>query len=423
MSYNIKLNELKNLLSKLKPGDKVLLQDGIYKDINLNINCKGTLKNRITIKALNPGKVVITGNSSISLEGDYTTFANAIFKDGGKKNSISLKGNGNRLTGCDISFNNSDGPVLMMSMKNNRIDHCIFHDFNKSERWIQKDSGSKSEDYILFDHNIVKNRPKGKDSNGYETIQLRNDDNMIASKTIILNNYFEKCDGELEMISVKSSENIIHQNTIKTVKATVTLRHGRGTIISSNKFLQDNIDESGGIRIIGADHIIYNNLLKDINGGTTTNCALSISNGGNSKPSYQQVKNLKVIKNVLINNECDIALGLSSKGKLVPTDVEFRDNIVYKNNKNPIFSSKGSTCKNVTFKNNKFYGNNFGKNPSNSDPLLKPSEFNITSINEDLYGATEKCGPEWDKQPEDSELKADIKYIYDRLKEKILSEL
>ena len=412
--YVCKLNELNKILSQVKGGATVLLDDGVYKNISITISNKATIGNRLFIKAKNPGKVIISGKSKINITGEYITLANLVFKDGGQKSSIQLKGRGNRLTGCDISFNASDGPVLMIGMKNNRIDHCNFHDFNKSERWIQKDSGSKSADYILFDHNIIQNRPKGADSNGYETIQLRNDDNQISSKSIIMNNFFEKCDGELEMISVKSSENIIYKNTIQNVAATITLRHGRGSIIACNKFLQNKVKNSGGLRITGADQLIYQNLFKEVD-----TVAMSIINGANTKPSYQQVKNLRIIKNILINNDCDIELGNPSKGKLVPTGVEIRENIIYKTNNQPIFG-KSSTCKDVTFLNNQYYGTNFGKNPSNSGKLQKPSEFDLKNINENenLYGNNDKVGIDWTVDPEDTEIVIELDKYYDTIKEK-----
>ena len=416
MEYTCSLTDLKNILSKLNPGDKVLITDGIYDRLSLTIKSKGTFQKRIFIKAKNPGKVVITGTSKISIQGEYTTVANFMFNNGGKTNAIEIRGKGNRLTGCDINFSKVDGPVVMIGMKNNRIDHCIFHDFNKSDRWIQKDPSSKSEDYILFDHNIVKNRPVGKEDNGYETLQLRNEDNNINSRSMVVNNYFEKCDGEIEMISIKSSENIVHKNTIQSTKATITLRSGRGNIISTNKFLQDNVSESGGLRITGADHIIFKNLFKE-----TDRSALNIISGTTSKPSYQQVLNLKVLENVMINNNCDIELG-SKKGNLVPTNVEFNDNIVYKTTKDDVFK-QGSDCKNLTFTTNKYYATNFGKNPKNSGILSKPSDFDIKMIDENKYGNDEEVGPQWDKNPEDSELPVEVDIYYNNLKNSILAEI
>lgn len=431
-TYSSRLDSLKNLQSKLKPGDKVLLEDGIYNNLTLTLTCKGTKTNRITIKAKNPGKVLVTGSCSISFEGNYTTLANLIFQDGGKSEGIKLKGNGNRLTGCDINFNNTNGPVIMIYAKNNRLDHNILHDFTKGDRWIQKNPNkNKIPDFLMIDNNILRNRPQGKKSNGFETIQLRNEDNKIASKSIIMNNIFEKCDGEIEMISVKSSENIIYQNTILNCKATITLRHGQGTIIACNKFLQNNIDGTGGIRVIGENHIITNNLFKEINGGTTLNCAISISNGAKSKPSYQQVKNLTITKNIFLNNECDFVLGLANKGRLLPTGIRIRDNIIYKTTKNPIFSGKGSTCKELTMFGNKFYGLSYGSNPKeNNTPLLKPTDIKINElVDEKKFGAQDESNIGYEnfwknkQEPEATDLLIDIEEFYTQLKTQLQKEI
>ena len=72
----------------------------------------------------------------------------------------------------------------------------------------------------------------------YRTSRIDECKSCIVS---IMNNLFENCNGEIEMISVKSSENIIYQNTITNCKATITLRHGQGSIIAKNKFLQSNM--------------------------------------------------------------------------------------------------------------------------------------------------------------------------------------
>jgi poly(beta-D-mannuronate) lyase len=414
MEYSVSLLNIKSILSKLKAGDKVWLEDGSHNNLNVKIDCKGSLKSRITIKAKNPGKVILTGNIKINLSGSYTTLANIVMKDGGVENSIEIRGKGNRLCGCDISLNNSNGPVLMIYPKFNRIDHCYFHDYSKSDRWIQKDPNSKSEDYILIDHNVIKNRKQGR-GNGFETIQLRNEDNKIKSKSIILENSFEKCDGEIEMISVKSSDNIIANNTINSCKATITLRSGFSNYVVNNKFLQNNVDESGGIRVTGENHIIKNNLFKEINGGDSTGCAISII----SKPQYQQVKKLQIINNVFINNECDLGLGIG-KGNLPPTDIVFINNIFYKTSKNPIFSKKGSDCNNLVFNNNEYYASNIGENKKDVGVLQSPSKFDKSRINENIYGNTEKCGILWDVEPETLDINIELDSYYEETKKKLL---
>ena len=420
MEYTISFDKISSVFSKIKPGDKIILNDGTINDLSINITTRGQLLNRITIKPKNPGKVILTGKVSINITGSYTTLANIVFKDGGKENAITIKGEGNRLTGCDISLDKTNGPIIMIYPKNNRIDHCYIHDFTKEDRWIQKDPGSKSEDYILIDHNIIKNRKKGSKGNGYETIQLRNEDNKIKSKSIIYQNMFEQCDGEIELISIKSSDNIIANNTIVSSKATITLRSGFNNYVANNKFLQNNTDDSGGLRITGENHTIKSNLFKDINGGDTNNCAICVINK-TSSVSYQQVKNLKVLNNIFLNNDCDIGLGIS-RGKLQPTDIIFSDNIFYKTSKNNVFSSKGSECKNLVFNNNKYYVSNIGASPKDFGSIESPSKFIPTSIDENKYGATEIYGTRWNVEPETLDLNIEIQEYYEQLKSKLNTE-
>lgn len=414
MEYSISILNIRSILGKLKPGDKVLLEDGIHKDLSIKIDCEGAVKNRITIKAKNPGKVILTGKLKINLCGSYTTLANIVMKDGGIENSIEIRGRGNRLCGCDISLNNSNGPVLYIYPKFNRIDHCYFHDYSKSDRWIQKDPKSKSEDFILIDHNIIKNRKEGT-GNGFETIQLRNEDNKIKSKSIILQNFFEKCDGEIEMISVKSSDNIIANNTINSCKATITLRSGFSNYVVNNKFLQNKVEESGGIRVTGENHVIKNNLFKEIKGGNSTGCVISVINGKTSSPPYQQVKNLQIVNNVFLDNECELGLGIG-KGNLRPTNITFSNNILYKTSKDEVFSKKSSQCDNLVFNNNQYYASNIGENPKNFGVLENPSKFNKSSINENMYGNTEKCGILWDVEPETLDINVELDEYYEQLK-------
>jgi poly(beta-D-mannuronate) lyase len=211
--YILDFNQLKDIQPELIEGDTVLIKDGTYPDLSLTINNKALLNKRITIKSENFGKVILTGNCKINIIGNYITFGDFIFKDGGIKNSVEIKGLGNRITNCDFSFNNSDGPIIAIHSKNNRIDHCIFHDFTKAGVWVEVIRTSIN-DYVLIDHNIFRNRSLGI-GNGFETIRIGTSGNSLSdSNSIIYNNLFENCDGELEAISNKSSGNIIYKNTL-----------------------------------------------------------------------------------------------------------------------------------------------------------------------------------------------------------------
>jgi parallel beta-helix repeat protein len=232
---------------------------------------------------------------------------------------------------------------------------------------------------------------------------------------------FENCDGEIEIISIKSSENIIYNNIIKNSKGSITLRHGDRSIVTKNKFLQNGISGTSGIRIIGEDHLIYDNLIKDVNGGP----AISINNGIKNTPlnGYAQVKNLKVAKNVLINNKNDFLIGISkSGGTLTPISSQIIDNIVYKNNNNSIFSYDGYGSTDMYYKNNYFYGYDIGKSTFNHDVLLDPKNFDISIINEDNYGTNDFIGPLYNVDPKYSEINIELNHNYHKIKSEILTD-
>jgi len=418
MQYQVKLSVLSSMLTILKPGDTVLLFDEVISNLNLNITSKGELLKRITIKPLNPGKVIVTGKISLIISGKYTTIANITFKDGGNENSIVLKGYGNRLTGFDINLNNTNGPIIMVYPKNNRIDHCYIHDFTKADRWIQKDPNSTSEDFFLFDHNLVKNRKQG-NSNGFETLQLRNEDNRIQSKSIITQNYFQNCDGEIEMISIKSSDNIVSNNTIDKCKGTITLRSGFNNLIINNKFIQSNLKDAGGIRITGEGHIIKSNLFYNIKNGNTTGAALSIMNGTTDKPTYQQVKNLIITNNLFLENECDIVLGLD-RYNLIPNNIQFTGNVFYKSEKNPVFSDRGSKCDKVVFTNNRYFVQNIGDAPDNYGKTENFKTFDLASMNTNLYGVIDEYGLNWNIPVEETEIIIEVNELYYMLKSSLI---
>src|SRR6185503_5205810 len=90
---------------------------------------------------------------------------------------------------------------------------------------------------------------------------------MTNSGTLVEQNLFERCDGEIEIISSKSCENVYRGNTFLNCAGMLTLRHGNRCTIEDNFFFGGHRKGSGGIRIIGEDHLIVNNYMEAINNG------------------------------------------------------------------------------------------------------------------------------------------------------------
>lgn len=425
MEYIINLNDINKISRSIKPGDTLLINDGEYINENIILNFAGNSTHRITLKPKNLGRVILSGDVLLTINGEYITFANIVFKNGGVSNGIQVKGRNNRLTGCIILLNNSNSVINVYGI-NNRIDHNVFQNFNSPGIWLEVKRQTPTLDYVLIDHNVFLNRAEG-DGNGYECIRIGTSHRSLSSsKTIVFGNIFENCNGEIEIVSVKSSENIILKNTIIRSKGTITLRHGNKNIVYNNKFLQQNVYGTGGIRIIGKDHLIFDNLIKDVNGGGNKKSAISLTNGipDTSLSGYDRVENANIIRNVLLNNDIDIAIGISQGGgNLPPIKSKFIDNLVYKTSNSPIFETTKYQSQDMFYKNNQFYGKNFGMKPKNVSKLLNSDDFYILSINEHLYGSKEHAGVEWSLDPSSSELKISIEEYYNSLKTEIFDKL
>src|SRR5690606_25094710 len=96
--------------------------------------------------------------------------------------------------------------------------------------------------------------------NGWETIRVgTSDTSMSLSRTLVEHNLFTRADGEIEIISNKSGANTYRYNTFLACSGTLTLRHGDGCVVDSNLFLGRGRDGSGGVRVIGENHVVINN--------------------------------------------------------------------------------------------------------------------------------------------------------------------
>ena len=419
---SVDLSSLNTVLSKAQPGDTILLKDGTYDTINVVIGCKGEQNKRITIKPVNPGKVILTGGSTITITGSYVTLANLVMKDGGVSGkAVAIQGQYNRITGFDVSYTASNcEQMVRVENANNRVDHCVFHDWDKLGVWVTVWRPNSNANFAMIDHNIFQTRKATSATNGLECIRVGTSDySLSSSKSIVYNNVFDDCNGEIEVISNKSCENIYYKNTMTSCEGTLTLRHGNKCCVSRNKFDQKTKPDSGGVRITGEGHIVKNNMFKNINGNGTTRAGVSINNGvpKTALNGYYQVKDTEVLNNTFINCSDSFAIGVKVKSTctLTPISTLISNNVVYNAGSNECFSSDASVLygSGVSYSSNIVYGANLGKAPTTGVTKRPSSEFDLTKIDDTLYGATEKCGPLWNiQEPEQSELSTPIWECY-----------
>ncbi|MDF2836573.1 MAG: hypothetical protein K0Q63_2213, partial [Paenibacillus sp.] len=103
-------------------------------------------------------------------------------------------------------------------------------------------------------------------SNGLEAIRLGLSSLSLSSGfATIQYNLFESFDGEDEIISVKSSDNVIRYNTIRNSYGGFVARHGHRNSFYGNFFFGDGVTPGlSGFRIYGNDHKIYNNYMEGL---------------------------------------------------------------------------------------------------------------------------------------------------------------
>jgi poly(beta-D-mannuronate) lyase len=131
---------------------------------------------------------------------------------------------------------------------------------------------------------------------------------------------------------VKSGDNDIRLNTFWQAAGTVTLRHGDGNRVTGNFFLGDHIAGSGGIRVMGSNHLIANNYLQDLGGRMGGGIVLYCGHADNRPAGNSPVTNVVVAHNTLVHNskaafKLDAGCGTHNRTER-PVKVQILNNLV-----------------------------------------------------------------------------------------------
>ena len=249
-------------------------------------------------------------------------------------------------------------------------------------------------------HQIVNNhfgpRPRKGGPHG-ETIQIGDSEtSMTPSYTNVYNNLFDRCNGEVEIISSKSNFNQFKNNVFFESEGSLVLRHGNYAMIDSNVFIgNDNSDQMGGIRVINTGHWITNNYFYKIK-GEAFRSAIAIMNGipKSSLNRYNQVTDVVIAHNSFIYciSPWQFSVGSNVSQKAVLPASEIRsarpERVVIANNL--IYNQVTDTKPIVNFDkvDGVDFNNNITNNENNSE--VKPaglitSNFEMNKIGTDLF--------------------------------------
>ncbi|MEV0226009.1 chondroitinase-B domain-containing protein [Streptomyces sp. NPDC050704] len=322
---------LKSAFGDARPGDRIVLADGTY-SIGKMTGKNGTAAEPITIVAENRGKAVIGDGQLEVANSSYVTFEGLKFTNSStlkitSSNNVRLTRNHFRLT------EESSLKWVIIQGENshhNRIDHNLFEEKRQSGNFITIDGFEKQQSqHDRIDHNHFRDiGPRVE--NEMEAVRVGwSGMSQSSGFTVVESNLFERCDGDPEIVSVKSNDNIVRHNTFRASQGVLSQRHGNRGEFYGNFFFGEGKAGTGGIRIYGQDHKVYNNYFEGLT-GTGYDAALQIDGGdvdtSGALSAHWRVYRATVVNNTFVNNVSNIEIGANYN--LAPVDSVIADNVV-----------------------------------------------------------------------------------------------
>jgi hypothetical protein len=303
-----------------QPGDCIVLADGDYSFPV--IGTRATEAKPIAIRAAHRGRATVSAGSIVLRNASWIMVEGLHFVSAGSIKLIDSQH-------CRISrmrIQPEDTPdvdwvEVTGTSHHIRIDHNDFGPKSKVGNMVMlSGAGGQVVQFNQIDHNYFHDITYG-GGNGWETIRAGLS-HLAPSKafTVIESNLFRNTAGDPETISIKSSDNEIRFNTFRDVPGELTLRHGNRNRVHGNYILGGG----NGIRVCGADHLIYNNYIAGVKSGR----GIWLEGGdgdGTDVPGKQhyRVYRTQVVNNTVIGARIDVGGG----HPLEPVDCTVANNI------------------------------------------------------------------------------------------------
>jgi len=363
-------------------GDVIVLANGVYNtDERIDFLGNGTVDNPIVFRAETPGGVVFTGGLQMNIGGDYVVVDGFYWQGGyGASNFIQFRNgtdyaNHSTIQNCaidglaihpdDIADDIANGSItkhrwIVLYGTYNTVINCSFMNKASAGALILAEYQYNAEDDRCatvghtisnnYFYNYEKMDNTLSNSGDSETIRIgSSDDQNVNSNTAVSNNYFVEADGENEIITNKSKNNIFINNTFRRCRGSLVLRHGSDATVNGNYFLGEDVDGTGGIRITDSNHEITNNYIQDcitVNSQAKWNNGITFLGGGDNNAvvcnststsnGYQKSENINLSNNTIINTNAPLYYN-TDKGLTDPTGT-VSNNLIYFAASNPNLS-------------------------------------------------------------------------------------
>ncbi len=303
--------------ANVNSGDTIIWINGEYENMNLVL-----AESNIVFMSEKPGATTFSGSSMLVVAGNGNTISGFQFV-GGKIEGDVVDISGNNNTVEHINIQSYDSHYYLRIRPNcqyNLISYCNFESKPETQESsvVQIEATEKLPGYHVVSHCSFKNHtaPPGAGGDfGIEALRIGYSyQRTFISRTIIEYCYFEKCNGDYEVISNKACENVIRYSTFNNNgPAHLTLRHGSRNMVYGNFFVK-----GAGVRIKeGQNHRVINNYFD-----TGKQMALQIQNH-----HFDPVDTVIILNNTFISYG---SLQLGGKGDYPPRHVSIANNLFSK---------------------------------------------------------------------------------------------
>lgn len=272
-------------LRDLKPGSTVEIPVGTFTTGKFRKlqGLRGSAAQPITIRAAERGKSVIAGDAGLILRDcEYVVLEGFVFENDADQQSVQLE-NCRRVRITRNVFRPKERAtprhwehwvtVDGAQSGHNRIDHNLFErKVNRgSPLFIRGDDAALvCSQHDRIDHNHFRDVVYANGENGHETIRTGGNDLGAAGRssfTTIEFNLLERCSGEDELVSLKSSDNVFRHNTLINCRGAVCMRLGNRNEASGNIIIATEDGPGfGGIKLFGFEHRVTGNYFSGLTG-------------------------------------------------------------------------------------------------------------------------------------------------------------
>ncbi|MFO7948655.1 MAG: chondroitinase-B domain-containing protein [Armatimonadota bacterium] len=323
-------DDLEAAVEGASPGDEIVVQDGIYREFRARLSAEGTAQEPIVVRPETPGSVVFHGQSRMTVTGQFVVLRGFRFEECYPAGIVQLENaNDCRVTQCHFTRcgnpSSTFSHILRVSMgcDRNRVDHCFFTGSKSmSLGQVITLEGEVGRDN-RYDHNIFRDIFRYS-SNGQENIQIgqnQRERGHLEPRAVIEYNLFNYAWGDGEIISNKSSRNIIQHNlAAHCIRSGVTLRGGNEVRVDGNVLVNNAI----GLRVMGKRHTIVNNLFLDQLGS-----AIRLETGRLNSRLNIETEGTTIANNTII--DCDsgiVGMEPTDERPHKPADNRFLNNLI-----------------------------------------------------------------------------------------------